>query len=294
MSRLDDNIFKIKRRVKDLCADLARFTTTHTRRIIYQIKSPKEKKKTNNNIYLVYTMGKVASMSVLESIGKRLPHLNSYAMHFLTQKNLELQEKLLSGSGFVGNVMYKDIHTKHAKNILQCIDNNPNKRIKIVTIIREPLSQAISQIFQQLNLHDVNTFKHLALNTPNIDYQYAEHWCNEELRSISGIDILEQPFDKEQGYNIYSNDKYDVLVIKFDDINRVFNDAMEAISTVPNWTLSRVNISSNKNYSKEYSDFKSQLTVDQQLIDSLYQSQYMSHFYTDEEISKLKQKWRIA
>lgn len=288
-----DYIYIAKRRLRDLFADIVRVTTQYLRVVRYSIFHPREKRATSNNIYLIYTMGKVASLSVLDTITRRVPHIDTFAMHFLTPKNLERQERMLSQSGFVGNNMYRDIHTLHAKKILSCIESNPNKRIKIVTIVREPLSQIISQIFQQLNLYDIEQLRHLILDTPHIDYSYPESWCSEELQSFSGVDILEESFDRERGYSIYSNDRCDLLVIRFDAIGDIFNQAMEELSSIPNWELSRVNISSNKRYSSQYRSFKSELTVDPELIDRLYQSQYMRHFYTDNQIDQLTKSWNI-
>ncbi len=291
---LRDNIYVILRHSRNKIQDVVSYIVRRVSIFRYTITHSDEKRITRNNIYLVYTMGKVASLSVLDSITQRLPYIDCFAMHYLTQKNLQAQEMLLFESGVLGNMMHKDIHTRHAEKILRCIENNPDKRIKIITIVREPLSQAISQIFQHLNLYDINSLKHLTLESDNIDYSYAESWCQEELCSFSGVDILKQPFDKERGYSIYSNDKCDLLVIKFDVINSVFGEAMTALSNVPNWRLSRVNISSKKQYSQEYRNFKLELTVEQQLVEFLYQSHYMNHFYTEDEIAKLSRKWRVV
>lgn len=291
---LCDNIYIVLRRTKNKIQDLKRFILRRLSVLRYVVANRSEARMTRGNIFLIYTMGKVASLSVLDSITRRVPHVNTFAMHFLTPQNLENQEILLAESGVVGNVMHKDIHSRHALKILRCIADNRDKRIKIVTIVREPLSQIISQIFQQLNLYDIEFYKHLSLESANIDYSFCEKWCNDELYSLFEIDILNEPFDKERGYSIYSNEKCDLLVIKFDVIGDVYQEAMEQLSGISDWTLSRVNISSKKRYSEEYKRFKSELTVDSQLLEFLYKSHYVNHFYSEEEIEMLKNRWQVA
>ena len=122
----------------------------------YKICNQKEAINTNNTIFLIYTMVKVASMSVLDTITHRLPHVSTFAMHYMNPVNLQREEDKLSSSTHIDNQFYSKIHTLHAQKIEKYIESNPQKQKKIITIESEPISQIISLIFQQLNLSNLD------------------------------------------------------------------------------------------------------------------------------------------
>ena len=259
----------------------------------YKLRYPKEARQTKDSIYLIYTMGKVASMSVLDAITNRLPHLPVFAMHYMSEANLRDQEKQLGNSVHWDNKLYKNMHTQHAAGIRKSIEQSPEKQIKIITVIREPLNQIISRIFQQLNLHNVELLKIMTPESP-INYEYPTQWCNDELKAFSGINILNEHFDTQKGYEIYEHGRFSLLVIRFEDINRVFTKSMKDFTSIGNWVLKEKNKAENKKYSLEYKKFRSELQVKQDVINNVYSSTFVKHFYTDEEINLFRKQWKAV
>lgn len=284
-------LYVFLRRSNDCYKDTKRELTALSRRIAHCLRAPREAQAASNTVYLIYTMGKVASMSVLDSLIKRLPCATTYAMHYLTLRNLQLQEQRLAQSDVVGNRMYKDMHAQHAAKILNHIKRHPQKQIKIITLIREPFEQIVSQIFQQLNLHDIDSLKHMDQHTSSIDFDYAQKWLDEELLSFSGMDLLRLPFDTTKGYGIYQQANISLLVIRFEDINRVYAEAMAEFTHTAPWTLGARNVGNAKPYALQYKKFKQELEIAPELLDQLYSSDFVRHFYNSQEIDAFKRKW---
>lgn len=274
----------IQRKIFDTIEICIRKYSKIIRKIIYLIGNRNEANKTNNDIFLVYTMGLVASNSILNSISNRLPHVHTYAMHYLNQKNLLEQENLLKDS------LYKKMHTEHATNIKKCISDNPEKKIKIITVIREPISLMISQIFHQQSRYDLSKLMHLTQSTKCLDYNYPASWCHDELKSFSNVDILKLDFDKKKGYSIYQNGNISLLVIKFEDIDFLFSDAMEEFTGIPRWKIGKMK--KTPQMSKEYLQFKNSISIDAALLNQIYSSQYVIHFYQKSEIQNFMSQWR--
>lgn len=289
---LSGKLWVLRRRIKNKLFNFRRCIHEWYRKKIYQWRHPREAGQTRDAIYLIYTMGKVASMSVLDAVGKRLPHVPVFAMHYLNEANLLAQEQQLGNSVHLDNQMYKKIHTLHARKIQKCIAEYPRKQIRIITLVREPLNQIISQIFQQLNLHNIESLKKMTPDNRQIDYDYPATWCNNELQAFSGIDILKEPFDPGKGYALYHKGRFSVLVIRFEDINRVFPEAMNGYSGVDHWILGEKNKAENKQYANAYKAFKHELEIDSAVLEKVYSSSFVKHFYTEEEINRFRQQWK--
>jgi Putative capsular polysaccharide synthesis protein len=253
---------------------------------LFWIKHPQQARHTRNNIFLVYTMGKVASMSVFNTLLKRLPHVPVFAMHYVSEKNLAQQEQLLKDS------LYKKMHRIHAAKIKHCINRHPQREIKIITIVREPLAQIISQVFQQLSLFDLDDLRSLSPDNKQLDFDYPGNWCEDELRAFSGIDILKQKFVPEKGYEIYKHNKFSVLLIRFEDLKRVFATAMNEFTGIGAWELESKNLSENKDYSRKYQYFKNEVRIDPDVFSHVYTSGFAKQFYSEKDIAEFKNRWR--
>jgi hypothetical protein len=246
---------------------------------------PAEARQSKNSIFLVYTMGKVASMSILHTVSKRLPHVKTFAMHYMNQENLDRQELILKES------IYRMMHTDHALKIQRCIIHYPGKDIRIITVVRDPLAQVISDVFQHLSFHRLEELKYLSIDNKQINFNYPEEWTNQELFMFSGIDILKEDFDPEKGYAIYQKGRYSLLVLRYEDLPGVFPAAMEEFTGIRSWRLADRNLSINKDYAASYARFKTELKVSPEVIQHVYSSDFVRCFYTAGEREEFRRRW---
>jgi hypothetical protein len=275
----------LRRKVRDAISTSARICGEVIRGRLFRLLHPLEARRTQDSVFLVYTMGKVASMSVYHSITRRLPHTKSFAMHYMMPESLARQEDMLKES------IYRTMHTEHALKIQRCLDRHPGKEIRIITMVRDPLSQVISDVFQHLSYHRLEELNYPFSQNKQLNLNYPEEWIRTEIIPFSGIDLLQEDFDPVKGFAIYKKGRYAMLVMRYEDLGREFGPAMEAFTGAAGWRLAQRNRSSDKAYWEKYIRFREDLKAPGEVIDRVYGSEYVRHFYTPDEIERFRERW---
>lgn len=178
------------------------------------------------------------------------------------------------------------------------------KRIRVISLIRDPISRAISDYFYGLCM-DGYSRNYLTIK-PNIyqginafieaeikvgEYGSVFEWFNQEIEGAFGIDIYQHNFDKEKGYTIICKDNIELLLIKMEKLN----DCQEVIGQfagVEGFQLIRENEGSEKLYKFAYDEFKKTVEIPQHIINFYYaNNKKMDYFYTTEEKDYFRKKW---
>lgn len=231
-------------------------------------------------------MGKVGSSSIYQSLRKEVPFADTFHIHHLSS-----------------HWLHEILPTRHKKSrvnigigeeVLRCIKKNPNKRIKVITLTREPVIRSISNLFQNWqhlydNIEDVSS-EELKNHIESIDYEYALNWFDDEFFRYLNIDIYQLPFDTNKGYEIYELDNVDICCIKLEKLNEVGSKVLKDFLEM-DLNLFTSNKSSDKGSKDKYGYLKENVKIDKDILNQLYDSKYMQHFYSEEEIAKFKMKW---
>ena len=240
----------------------------------------------DKNIYVIYTMSKVGSSTVYQSLKSKRPFSDIFHVHFLSENYLDNILPQLH-ENFHSNIPI-------GREILSFIAKNPNSRIKIVTLTRDPIDREISGLFQSWKhlYSDIEQVPHEELkeHIESKDYDYSLGWFDEEFKEYLHFDIYEHDFDREKGYEIYSHGKYDILCIKLEKLNAVAQSAFldffgEQISLVHS------NSSKDKKGKDAYKYLKQNVEFDKEQLEKIYNSKYVKHFYSENEINAFKSKW---
>lgn len=239
-----------------------------------------------DSIILVYTMGKVGSSTIYNSIRNKNPFAHIYHIHFLSDKGL--------------NEVIPATHKKFWRNIKlgwdvrAVLDKNPSKRIKVITLVREPVVRSISDLYQNWEEHFENIMQidkdRLKVHVESLDYEYVLNWFDSEFKEFLKVDIFELPFDKSKGYEVYNLSKVDICCIKLEKLNQVGELALKELLG-QDYTLRSANKSENKKGSEGYNFLKKNVKIDSQKLDMLYSSKLMKHFYTEQELANFKRRW---
>ena len=190
---------------------------------------------------------------------------------------------------------FKELKTPYPSSIIG--SNYLVKRLKdytnidIITVVRDPIAIEISSYFQNKDKYD------FSFNSQEVLINYLRNrnfedgsWFDNEIKKVIGIDIFSEEFDKKTGYSVIENNNIRVLVLKLERINDVGELALSDF-TSKNIHLVNSNVATEKKYVDEYSAIKKNFTVPEEILDYVYGSKYVRHFYSDNEISKLKAKW---
>ena len=207
------------------------------------------------NWLLVYQMGKVGSKTLCKSIEE---------------------------------VGIKCIHVHQFKPLKSCIPNA--NQIKIITLVREPVSRNLSEIFQNLiSLRGIN-FENI-ISSRLIEGRQFFDWFDHELKEYFGIDIYAYPFDKEKGYSIIKEGCVEVLVLKLEKVNFLEQVIGEFIGA-PQFKLINDNEGDKKDYKYLYKNIKDTITIPREIFDIVYNNNpKFNHFYSEVEKAEFLKKW---
>lgn len=262
--------------------------------MLSKIKTVKKiyNKFNDDNLILVYQMGKVGSTSIensLNEIGIENIHLH----HLFLQKQFKYDKFKEKFWGKTKKILLGRLK-------LYIISNNSN--IKIVSLTREPISRNISAMFQNLYkfIYEYNSINNrmeesLHQMLENIYYKYINHdlpldWFDLEFKNNFQLNIYDYDFPKEKGWQIIKKNNIELLLLKMEDLNRC-ESVIGNFLDIDKFKLKRSNSSAQKWYADIYKNFKKKFNPTEEYINRMYNSKYMNHFYTDYEISNFKKYW---
>ena len=115
-----------------------------------------------------------------------------------------------------------------------------------------------------------------------------------EIKDIFGIDVLERGFSPEKGYEIYTSDRVDVLVLRLESLADCVSTAFAEFLGIDDFQVINRNIGAKKVYAPLYDAFKKHAVIDAEYASTLLDSRYMRTFYSDAEIAAARAKWTIV
>lgn len=243
---------------------------------------------------IVYQMGKVGSSSVRDSLKSQGVYF-VFHVHRMNPDNIlkamEERKKYLNNGKkrldeMIGESLYKNIVKR-------------GRKIKVITLVREPIGRNISHFFQGykmftgINYGDASfTIKELEeCFIQNFEHSLPLNWFDEEMKQILGIDVYEYSFPKDKGYLTIKKGNIELLIIKLEVDDSIKEKAIEEFSGIENFRLVKKNVAKEKNYSDTYSDFMRNVRLPESYIDLMCNSEYTKHFYSNEEIELIRSKW---
>jgi hypothetical protein len=271
-------------------------TKLNLHKLIARITDPKLYWSLKDNIYLVYTMGKVGSSTIYTTIETELKVANVFHVHPLSRKWLET--KALS----IGE---NHPFVKQAKQI-QKLKSTPGKRFKIISIVRDPIAKKVSGFFQNPHLYgltqqdlltiDPHEACNLILNNKITFYDTVE-WFDQEFAEFTGIDIYQQSFDHSRKQLVVSDDNnIDILILRLED----FKDQqtillnLEKFIGLPIQRITNANVTQEKPEAMLNKQVVNLINFPDDFVNDIYASKYCQHFYTPMEINQFKLKWTKA
>lgn len=243
-------------------------------------------------IYLVYSMGKVGSSTVYHTLRDHLPFAAIFHVHFLSDH--WLRDVLPHAN------RPREIERGFA--IRDYIEKNPDQRLRVVTLVREPVSRDVSDLFETpsdvVGDRDVAalSFEEIAerFERKKVEDDYTGYtlsWLDTELGAYLGVDLYGREFPKLKGYDVLRFDACDVLVIRLEDLNDCYREAFLEFAGLRIDGLRVANVSGEKPLKHKVDEFKRRYRVPVGELEKLYGSKYMKHFYTDEEIAGFTRRW---
>ena len=248
-------------------------------------------------------MGKVGSSTIKKSLKRAKISNQIEQVHFLSWSYLQKIEKEYQNQN-------KPIpsHIIRGKLMRQFIDQNSgNIRFKIISLVRDPVARDISDVFQNIErdiphivtLNQKQAADEILRHIMKMLYQFDEFtdyactWFDKELKDVFQFDVFSHPFDKHQGYQIFTTKHADILIIRLESLSSCHQKAFYEFLGLDNFTLHFENQGKNKWYSEVYEQILETIDLPDDILNIIYKTRYAKHFYTEHERFEFKKKWQI-
>ena len=244
------------------------------------------------NPVLIYTMGKVGSSSIVQGLREKGVHeVQPHSLTFSRRGSYFVKADNSTFQNFVD--FYKSILMK--LKFYLYLKSKATKHIKVISIVRDPLSRNVSAFFEQIQyvidrpVSECSTDELISLFWSNGQHEAPLIWFDNELKSNLGVDVYSKAFNKERGYTLYECKNVSVLVVKLEMISELDSVIGDFIG-VPDYCAIASNRGEYKEYSSVYRDFKEKVRFPKDYLDKLYSSKYAKHFYSESEIDEFRSR----
>jgi hypothetical protein len=247
------------------------------------------------NTIIIYQMGKVGSQSLKESIIRDgFDCLNLYSLKVptlnLVSKNINYKNKKFV---FLGSIRQK---------LYSLILRSAKVKKKIITVVRDPIARDVSFIYHFFsvflyNLINQGTGEEFSLQEliQNIYDKYIIHgsatnWFNNDFNKTLGLNIFDYPFNKDKGCSFIKYMNFNILILTLEKLNnneKIIGDFLGS----KDFKLISTNRATKKWYSEIYRLTKDSIFISEEQIERIYSSNFMKHFYNNNDILEFKNKW---
>jgi len=244
--------------------------------------------QTSTRVPVVYTMGKVASSSTSGAI--QAAGMTCHDIHTLTHKNLLNQVQY-----WLEKDKFPPQHVCVSMAYREQVLLKRNKCFYI-SLVRDPVARNMSAFFENLHLlgeegkNETDPEKLFDYFSRNYQHTAPLTWFDREFKAELGIDVYARPFNHKDRYSRLDGASGVLFRADCPDEvkSRVLSKALGRTITV-----GRLNDGNNKYYSEAYNKMKKMVTFPSQFLDEMYDSAFVRHFWTPDEIDKMKSNWTI-
>lgn len=234
---------------------------------------------------LLYQMGKVGSSTLKHSLEiYKVESMHVHRFYFSdNERPLSLKDRLQK--------------IKHNLLVNKFIKNE-KEELKVITFYRDPLSRNISSFFQNLNYY-FSPEELKALNFETLEEKFnnshqlhhtPNNWFDVEFKRKLGIDVFKYPFNKDKGYAIIKDKHLSIFICTTNKINSLEQELGQFLG-IDKFKIHNDNIGAKKWYKGLYTEFKQKYSPDKEMVNNLYNSKTIKHFFSAEKINELKTKW---
>lgn len=118
-----------------------------------------------------------------------------------------------------------------------------------------------------------------------------QDFFEQQLNDFCNINIYNYKFDKDKGFSVYEFCNLNIMIYQLEKMDKLEKEIGKFLG-LNNFILKKDNESDSKWYSKYYKTAKKDILLDEKYIEQCYNSQFMKHFYSGEDIEYFKNRWR--
>jgi hypothetical protein len=247
----------------------------------------------NEDNILIYQMGKVGSTSIAKALGERAIQIH----------NFYPTNEPFSRKPFYRSSLYKKpIHWTFYYLIRRGIRRR--SKLKVITLVRDPISRNVSMYFQDLYYFLAYYFSEIRPNRDSreedidilidcfretFDHRYPLDWFDKEFKRFTGVDVYEYAFDSNAGCTKIERGGISLLIIQTERLSDCWHVVEEFCGR--KLELRKDNRGERKWYGPLYSEFLDRHSLQAGELDEIYSSRYATFFFSEETRAELRRRW---
>ena len=197
------------------------------------------------------------------------------------------------------------VQLEHGIAVRDFLDEFPETRPFVITVVRDPLAQFISSFFQNLshnypgltnsdgswNELEIKITLEGIIESYDPSTAWVSNWYEAEFKNALNVDIYQTPFDHDAGYTLIEENNTRVLCLCMES-SSVWTEAISNfLGLGSDFEIKPHNVSVQKWYGPLYRKIRSELNISEAARDGFYSSRLASHFYSNEVLQGFKLKF---
>jgi hypothetical protein len=254
-------------------------------------------------ILLVHQMGRAGSMTTVNTLRGAGLDLAVFHTHWLNPASVERRQHWVAHLPETRQPLNIRMSARISAQLQQ--EATGQRQWKLVTVFREPIARNVSVFFLSIDAFvenfqerhqrgelDNETLMEIFLE--KFPHEQPLLWFEQEVKDVFGIDVYDQAFPQDQGYQVIRHDHVDLLLIKLEQLNNCYRKAFPELLEVEIPNLKHTHVTELDPSKPMYTDFVRNASFPPEYLDRMYESAFARHFYTDAERDAFRRKWSTA
>jgi hypothetical protein len=265
----------------------------YQRRLDRELSRVRETFQGTERIVVTHTYGKVGSTAIHKAISQ-LPGYASFQTHFISEEGIA--EALL-----LHQEEHDPIHMLQGEALRREMQAHPDRPIRVITLVRDPVARAVSDLFENPSLLGANSdVRQMPLETVVAiaaeqvlgSLAYTERWFDRELGGLLGFDLFARDFDRTSGFEIIREGRFELLAGKLERLSENGAGYLgRFLDLGRDFPIPSSRARSATGEAALYDQVKRSLKLPAAVLDEVYSSRVCRYFYTPEELAGFRKLW---
>lgn len=271
-----------------------------------------------HDLFIVLSPAKTATQTVERTLQSLHPAAQIRRTHFFSSFGAECQQFEMATEplpqSIINSKLYQIEYARRLRDEVAAVEALGGN-IAYMTATREPIGQIVADVFQLLpsmlseaaqgTLSDDQLMALLrtqvmsrieksidALSSPENLIWGPKNFYSHDLLQATGVDVLQHPWQPDNGVLRIKKKNADVAIYRFEDITFALAKALSQLTGRSEIVVFNSNLSEEKSYASLYKKFKADFKVPPEICAALYENDpYFRHFYSNSEIAAFAKRW---
>ena len=223
---------------------------------------------------VIYSLGKAGTSSIYESM-RYLRQLKVLHLHYLESQGVEIDK-------------WRLLEKRRAKKARDWFRQGD---VLIVALVRDPFSRSVSSFIQNYALYHTSQSLDEAIikNARTVSL----NWWDQEFKKTMNWDVYAHTFNKKLGVSEYELGDNQIVIMKSSVISSTGFSFLSRKLGVP-LTDTKANLSKTKKTARQFQSRIENFRFPEKAFESIVNSKFVRHFYTDHEIEGFQERWQQA